>query len=306
MSDSSLSSSRVDGPCFSWFLVKRLAMIAMPTPRQDAAWMKMFRELAAFQRRYGHCRVPLRGANRRLGNWVSNQRQARARGETPFQRRKMLLSLGFEFVVDEANWQKMLAGLIAFRRRYGHTQVPRHWDEPPGLGTWVTYQRSLGKSGRLAAERARRLEKLGFDFAPIDPRWHVHYARLAEYQEKHGHCNVPNNGDAFGQWVFKQRQFWRKGRLDARQIRQLNAIGFEWIKPGRAAEVNDAIWARNMRALKSFKKRHGHCRVPQLSGGRRGLGVWVANLRAGYWRGELPAERIRALEKLGFVWKMKR
>jgi Helicase associated domain len=86
----------------------------------------------------------------------------------------------------------------------------------------------------------------------------------------------------------------------------LNAIGFEWIKPGRAAEVNDAHWSRPMRALQDFKKPHGHCRVPQTLGGRRGLGVWVANLRADYRRGELPAERIRILEELGFVWKITR
>lgn len=277
----------------------------MPTSAQDAIWEMMFQRLAAFRREHGHCRVPLRGVDRRLGNWVSNQRQVQLRGRLPTWRRKRLLSLGFEFVVNEADWQKMLAGLSAFKRQHGHTQVPRHWNMPPGLGVWVTYQRTLRNQRRLAAEHSRQLEKLGFDFAPIDPRWHAQYPRLVEFQKKHGHFNVPSGEDAFGQWVYKQRRFRRDGKLSVRQIQQLEAIGFEWVKPGRLAVVNDARWLRRVRALKKFKALHGHCRVPQEQKNRRGLGVWVANVRALYRRGELPADRVRALEELGFAWTIR-
>ncbi|MEO7724213.1 MAG: helicase associated domain-containing protein [Chthoniobacterales bacterium] len=276
----------------------------MPTPAQEAAWEKMFLRLANFHRRQGHCRVPLRGADRRLGNWVSNQRQTQLRGAMPPGRRKRLRALGFEFVVNEADWQKMLLGLARFKRQHGHTQVPRHWEEPPGLGVWVTYQRSLHRQGRLAPEHERRLRRWSFDFAPVDPRWHLHYARLAEFYKRHDHCNMGNSGDAFGQWVAKQRLFYREGKLTARQIRQLNAIRFAWVKGGRVSPVAEARWLRNLRALERFKKRHGHCRVPQNQGKRRGLGVWVANTRAFYGRGEPPAERVRALNELGFVWKV--
>src|SRR5947207_1818584 len=105
----------------------------MPTPEQDAIWEMMFQRLAAFRREHGHCRVPIRGADRRLGNWVSNQRQAERYRQLPLERRYRLMSLGFEFVVDEAQWKKMLAGLVAFKLRHGHTQVPREWNEPRRL-----------------------------------------------------------------------------------------------------------------------------------------------------------------------------
>ena len=277
----------------------------MPTPAQDAIWEMMFQRLAAFRREYGHCRVPVRGADRRLGSWVSNQRQAEHYRQLPIKRRNRLLSLGFEFVVDEAQWKKMLAGLVAFKQQHGHTQVPRSWNEPRRLGNWVAHQRSLHNRGRLLAEHFRALRKLRFDFAPVDPRWHVQYARLVKFRKKHGHCNVPSGSSAFAQWIRQQRRFWREGKLNARQVEQLEAIGFEWVKPGRASVVNDARWSRNMRALMKFKELHGHCRVPQTLKNRRGLGVWVAKVRDRYRRGELPADRIRALEELGFVWRIK-
>ena len=276
----------------------------MPTPEQDAIWEMMFQRLAAFRREHGHCRVPLRGADRRLGNWVSNQRQVAVRKELLPERRKRLVSLGFEFVVNDARWERLLAALAAFKRQHGHTQVPRYYKETPGLGVWVTYQRYLHHCGRLPAKHFRLLEKLGFDFAPPDPRWSAHYARMVKFQRKYGHCNVPF-GDAFGQWVYKQRRFWREGKLSARQIERLEAIGFQWVKPGRLAVVNHARWSRSVRALMTFKEIHGHCRVPQKQKNRRGLGVWVANVRALYRRGELPADRVRALEELGFVWTIK-
>jgi hypothetical protein len=249
--------------------------------------------------------VPVRyAADRRLGTWVTNQRQAELRGQLPAYRRSRLLSAGFEFAPYDAHWEKMLAGLAAFKRGYGHTVVPRAWNEPRGLGTWVAHQRHLHGCGRMGAEHLCRLEKLGFDFAPLDPRWGARYARLVKFQKKHGHCNVPS-GDAFGQWVYKQRRGRREGKLNARQIQRLDAIGFEWVKPGPVTVADEAQWLRKMRELAAFKELHGHCRVPETRNHRRGLGVWVANLRYRYRRGEVPTDRVRDLEKLGFVWRIK-
>jgi Helicase associated domain len=274
----------------------------IPLSERDVIWNMMFERLAAFRREHEHCRVPVHGADRRLGNWVSNQRQAEHHRQLPLERRYRLLSLGFEFVAGEAGREKMLAGLAAFKR-HGHTQVPRHWNEPRGLGSWVARQRQLHNRGRLTPEHSHRLKELKFDFAPVDPRWNAHYARLIKFQKKHGHCNVPS-GDRFGQWVYKQRRFYRAGKLTARQVRRLEAIGFHWVKPGPVTVVNAARWSHHLRALMKFKELHGHCQVPQTWKNRRGLGVWVANVRDRYRRGELSAERIRALENLGFVWRI--
>jgi hypothetical protein len=275
-----------------------------PSSAQEVVWKKMFKRLAAFRRKHGHCRVPVRyGPDRRFGNWVSMQRQLALRRKLPASRRKRLLHLGVALAPLKAHWDMMAAGLAAFKRQHGHTAVPCHWNEPHGLGGWVARQRHLHNVGRLLAARVRRLEAMGFDFAPGNPHWNANHARLAAFQKKHGHCNV-RSGDAFGQWVYKQRKFRRQGELDSGKIQRLDAIGFEWVKPGPVAEFNEARWQRQVRALKAFKKRHGHCRVPEGQSNRRGLGVWVANLRAAYHKGKLRSDRIHILNELGFAWRI--
>lgn len=110
--------------------------IKKPTPAQAAIWEKRFRQLAAFRRRHGHCRVPVHYApNRSFGNWVSQQRQFALRGVLLASRRRQLLALGVELMPLVVRWNKMAAGLTAFKRQHGHTLVPRQWNKPRELGT---------------------------------------------------------------------------------------------------------------------------------------------------------------------------
>src|ERR1035438_7979238 len=185
-----------------------------PTPARAAIWEKRFRQLAAFRRRHGHCRVAVHYApDRSFGNWVSLQRQWALRGKLLASRRRRWLALGVELMPLAAQWNKMAAGLAAFKRQHRHTLVPRQWNEPRGLGGWVAHQRHLHTIVRLEAGRVRQLTRLGFDFTPEDPRWNAQFTRLVKFQKKHGHCNV-RSGDAFGQWVYMQRKRRRRGEMD--------------------------------------------------------------------------------------------
>jgi hypothetical protein len=42
------------------------------------AWEEQFKILLAFRRKHGHCKVPIRGTDRKLGLWVKNQRTRKA------------------------------------------------------------------------------------------------------------------------------------------------------------------------------------------------------------------------------------
>jgi len=269
---------------------------------QRAIWEARFDRLAAFRKRHGHCRVPVHySRDPKLGFWLSNQRQSEARGILWVDRRRRLLALGVVFDVWAAQWEEMYAALAAFQRQHGHALVPREWKAPRGLGAWVNRQRLEYHRGLLAAERVRRLNKIGFDWNPSDPRWPEIYARLEAFRKTHGHCNVPS-GTALGQWVYKQREFRRLRKLDAEQIQRLDAIGFDWVKPFRLGDELEARWRQKVRELEVFKKKHGHCQVPQKDRARYGLGVWVANVRASYHNGDLRPDRARELKRLGFAW----
>jgi len=62
----------------------------------NRAWNDWFDELAQYKAKYGDCKVPTRGdENRRLGVWVSNQRQLKKQGKLEPERERMLNEIGF-------------------------------------------------------------------------------------------------------------------------------------------------------------------------------------------------------------------
>ncbi len=61
-----------------------------------------------------------------------------------------------------ANWEEMFAALVTFKAQHGHCNVPRRYAENPPLGLWVGRQRKDYNSGKLSAQRIKRLNALGF------------------------------------------------------------------------------------------------------------------------------------------------
>jgi hypothetical protein len=61
---------------------------------------------------------------------------------------------------------------------------------------------------------------------------------------------------------------------------------------------------RGFAALRQFKSREGHCRVPRgHEEGNFKLGTWVVNQRNR--RNNLSVERKQRLKAIGFVWRLK-
>ncbi|MCX5732791.1 MAG: helicase associated domain-containing protein, partial [candidate division NC10 bacterium] len=57
------------------------------------------------------------------------------------------------------------------------------------------------------------------------------FARLVQFKDRFGHCNVPlgwSEDLQLARWVNQQRQFMKYGHLAADRIEQLDALGFEW------------------------------------------------------------------------------
>lgn len=271
--------------------------------KYQAIWEARFRELLAFCKRHGHARVPVKYArNPRLGIWLSNQRQEQAQGRLLPKRRQTLRRAGVVFDMLEAQWNAGFGALMKFKRRQGHTRVPRQYGGPQNLGSWVARQRHLQHIGKLAEKYRRRLEQIAFDWNPVDVGWRRNYARLAEFKQVHGHCSVPSQ-TALGQWASVKRKRRRRGELDPEQVRQLDALGFDWVKPFVFGPQLEANWRKRVRDLKAFEQKHGHCQVPVRARARRGLGVWVGNVRQDYRAGKLREDRIRELNSLGFAWK---
>eukprot|EP00429_Kryptoperidinium_foliaceum_P036643 CAMPEP_0176178096 /NCGR_PEP_ID=MMETSP0120_2-20121206/91256_1 /TAXON_ID=160619 /ORGANISM="Kryptoperidinium foliaceum, Strain CCMP 1326" /LENGTH=1067 /DNA_ID=CAMNT_0017516245 /DNA_START=166 /DNA_END=3371 /DNA_ORIENTATION=+ len=142
-------------------------------------WATHYEELKAYKAVHGHCNVPARySANRRLGIWVSAQRQqykilqsqrqqrneqletagdsgdnnnssAKARRSAPLtQERIDLLNANWIYLDIRSrdalgeSWNQRLYELRQFKDQYGHCLVPSRYEQNPELGVWVSTQRS--------------------------------------------------------------------------------------------------------------------------------------------------------------------
>jgi len=70
-------------------------------------------------------------------------------------------------------------------------------------------------------------------------------------------------------------------------------------------------WAKltfkqRLQQLVVYKKKYGHCKVPQLYKENPSMGLWVRDLRVKKRKGKLPSEVEERLDKIGFVWNCRK
>ncbi|KAG7356875.1 helicase domain protein [Nitzschia inconspicua] len=196
-------------------------------------WQKHYDELKTFKSVHGHCNVPARyTANRRLGIWVSAQRQqyktmnqmasVAARRAAPLtqDRIELLNQLGFSWTIRSRDslgesWNQRLEELKKFKDRHGHCMVPSRYSESPELGIWVGTQRTqyrlymkaketgevLPGAAAMNETRIRLLEELGFIWALRGTREdhmnlrQVHMQHPVSDRDPSTHTSAPS-GDA--------------------------------------------------------------------------------------------------------------
>jgi len=264
--------------------------------RVGVSWDEMFGRLLLFRSTHGHCRVPLAYKDKKLGKWVQHQRSFANKGNLlPFRKRR-LDNIGFDWDRHETDWEEGFRYLTMYKEREGDCLAPvDHEENGFRLGIWIRTQRR--NADTMSTSRRERLDELGFVWdPPHEAGWEEGVRYLKMYKEREGHCRVPRSheedGYRLGGWVSKQRH--RKQSLPKERRRRLDELGFVW-------DMLDAAWQEGLHYLALYKKRTGHCRVPQLhkEGGYR-LGQWVGVQRTN--KAALSEERRQELSELGFVW----
>jgi hypothetical protein len=154
------------------------------------------------------------------------------------------------------------------------------------------------------------LQELDFSWNAQESAWSRHLADLKAFQAQHGHCHVPLGHAQYpklGLWTKEQRRHYtllkqgKPSHMTHERVKELDDIRFCW-------DTHEATWLERFRELVAFKKRHGHCMVPTSYAENLKLGTWIHHQRRQYKKHKegkschITEERIRALDKLGFVW----
>jgi hypothetical protein len=208
--------------------------------------------------------------------------------------------------VADKKWHQQYEQLLEFQGKNGHCLVPHKYEEDASLGEWVHNQRKLHVNNKLRLDRKELLEKIEFVWR-VDksrykdaPLWKKQYEKLVAFQRKNGHCLVPRGykeDASFGLWVSCQRGLHvnNKLRLDRKDL--LNKIGFAW----RVDKY--ARWNKQYEKLVAFKRKNGHCIVPQKYQEDASLGKWVDNQRTAHTNNKMRPDRKKLLDEIDFVWK---
>ncbi len=263
--------------------------------RLGMGWDEWYGLLQRFHKREGHCRVPqgyeMDGLN--LGFWVSNQRRRKKELSPDQLTRLKCLDFSWDPLADK--WEQGFALLQMYHQREGHCHVPR-WHEEDGFnfGAWVNTQRFYKE--KLKPDQLKRLNSIGFVWNARDIKWENGFAALRQFKQREGHCRVSmghgEDGFNLGAWVNTQRS--RKKGLTPDRLKRLKSVGFVW-------DPREVKWEKGFAALRQFKQREGHCRVPQghkMDGLK--LGVWVSAQRTR--KKGLTPDRLNRLNRLGFSW----
>lgn len=200
--------------------------------------------------------------------------------------------------IFEIQWNEKYKLLLEFKRENGHCKVPdKTVYKGCELGRWVTRQRV--RKAKLSPNRITKLDSIGFIWNIFEFLWVKSYGELKDYKDKFGHSNVSKGDEGYlplANWVIKQRQYYKKGKLSKEQIKDLEDLGITW------EEYKRTPWNESLKKLKAFKVKYGHCNVTK-SYEDKALANWVSFQRRD--KRKLSKEQIRELNKLGFNWRLK-
>ena len=138
-------------------------------------------------------------------------------------------------------WNQRYKELVEFQKEHNHCLVPLKNYKNRSLSHWIKRQRyqyrvkQEGQHSTLDDKRQAALEKLGFVWDSHAAAWEERWNELCDFQEIHGHANVPKTykpNQQLAIWVKGQRRQFRlfsQGKSSAmtrKRVEKLLCLGF--------------------------------------------------------------------------------
>ncbi|MEU1605999.1 DEAD/DEAH box helicase [Micromonospora matsumotoense] len=268
-------------------------------------WLVGYAALQTFHAEHGHLRVPAGHVRHgvRLERWVARQRAEYEAHRLTQDRIQYLNDIGFDWTPMTRAWERGITAATAFHTEHGHLDVPTgHVIDGLDLHLWLGQQRRYHRKNTLPENRVAALTALGIHWTAKQRSYEVGFAALQHFHATHGHIQVPYgttvNGINLYDWLAARRTDHRLARLNDDRTRALEALGMHW-------SIRDAAWHRNLATATTFTHREGHL-LPRR-GHREGdidLSRWIHTQRIARRDGNLPQDKIAALDAIGMQWEI--
>lgn len=149
-------------------ILNRLNLIESALPSDK--WSDFFNQLQDYNNKFGHCLVPEDyPPNQSLGNWVAAQKLlfnnlSDSKNPVIQYRLERLKELGISCIKNNKkndDREEMFLDLKAFKRLYGHCNVPKNWPVKPKLAKWVAQQRKNYSNNKINSYHRDKLQNIG-------------------------------------------------------------------------------------------------------------------------------------------------
>ena len=208
----------------------------------------------------------------------------------------------------EARWEVLCQAAADAAAKEGTLELPRSYTIHSGVpvGKWLELQRQVQagqRPGRLTAEQAAKLEKLGIRWNHrLEAAWEKGFASAQKYRTEHGDLLVPvryrdKNDFALGEWIVYNRQRYLSGNLSSDRVERLEALGMVW-------DTGSILWEKSYAAAVQYYLENHTLEIPvkYVTPDGMALGVWLGSQRAAYKEGVLTDAQIEKLEALEVDW----
>ncbi len=203
------------------------------TPKSIQKWEEMFEKLKEYKKSKNNttCHVSISDKNNvSLHRWSVQQKNEYRKlrdnrhSRMTASRLQRLNDLGFVFNSRPitVSWEERMDKLREYKEKNGHLRIAtRH----PELGEFVSRMRAeyikkkAGKSNCLNESRFKELTDIGFIFEGSKQlpalsngrkNWDERFQAFLEFKETHGHTLVPQSHPTLGEWVHKQRRYYKQ------------------------------------------------------------------------------------------------
>ena len=306
------------------------AVLGLP---REIRWETFYNLAINYFNRYGNLRVPLDfktvdGINNcpdyedafYLGNWISRMRVELRKGTLSSDRVAKLEKIGMKPInLRDFDWKLKYGLAQKYFEENGHLDIPSKCivttedGTKIALGEWLHNQKRVYNSGKMPKGRADLLLKIGIVFETKDNEaiWHQKYHYLKRYFEENNTTVVPvnyiSNGVNLYTWLNAQLTFWRNGKLNSERIMLLEEIGVT------KDYFIEQKWRKYFDLLRAYYSSHGNLLIPTdyrtldgINPNESGinLGRFIVNLRSEKKQGNVPQERIEALDSIGMIWSV--
>lgn len=288
--------------------IKRLKSIGVNFER----WEEGFSALEQYQKSTGHSLVPPSFVTENgfpLGLWLKTQKADQKLAQLSAEKISRLESLFVYWDKAVAAWEAAFGRLQRFKKTYGHSYVHRSFfaEDNFRLGEWTAKQRASYLKGDLSEKQIERLEDLGFIWDDSIAEWEAGFFYLQQFREIHGHCEMlkdhrTKNGFNLGRWLSMQKSAYMKGMLSRDRFLRLEPMGvFPAQEDVSEKDQTYQYWEAGFTALLNFQVSYGHIDVPRHGDNNNmKLRQWKMAQEKSHKKGELPNDRARQLESLGF------